>query len=345
MKENKDIDQIIANFLSGTQTDQQARDLKEWLGKSEEHRFQFEHLQKYWKERTKEQKLITHDATKSKLWNEFLDSRTEKPDKKNWDIIIRKAWKVAAVILLLLIPAILFYYHIDKTKANTEIALSHQVIKQNPSGQKSQIQLSDGSKVWLNAESSLSFCENFSDSIREVKLVGEAFFEVNHDASRPFIVRTEDISVSVLGTQFNISAYSDDEDISVSLVQGSVKVNFDNGHPEDTILLEPGFGIGYSKVTHDTNEFSLLEDEFLYNRKTAWKNGSLVFDGQDFKSFVKDISRWYGVNVTVTGEPSSDWRIRGAFENEYLTNILNAISFNKDFHYDLNGKDLKLMFN
>lgn len=345
MRENKDIDQIIANFLSGTQTEQQGRDLKEWIDKSEEHRFQFDHLQKYWKERTKEQKLISHDAIKSKLWNEFLSSRTEKRFQKNWESRRKQAWKIAAVILLLIIPAILFYYHIDETKVNTDIALSHRVVKQNPSGQKSQIQLSDGSKVWLNAESSLSFSENFSDSIREVKLVGEAYFEVIHDVTRPFIVKTKDISVIVLGTQFNISAYSDDEDISVSLVQGSVKVNLGNESSVDTILLKPGFGILYSKVTSDITEYSFSEDKLLYNRKTAWKNGNLVFDGQDFESFVKDISRWYGVHVTVTGEPPSHWRIRGEFENEYLTNILNAISFNKDFRYDLNGKDLKLMFN
>lgn len=345
MKESKDIDQIIANILSGTYTEQQEKELNEWISQSKENAFQFKQIKGFWKERTLEQKLLNHDTTKLKVWHEFLNNRTEKQSRRNRAKIGKHVWKFAAIILLLIIPTIVFIHHINNTEVNTNVQLSHQVIKQNPAGQKSQIQLSDGSKVWLNAESTLFFSENFSDSIREVKLVGEAFFEVNHDSTRPFIVRTEDLSVAVLGTQFNITAYSDDEDISVSLVRGSVKVNINNRHIEDTILLKPGLGVVYSKVTHDTNKYSLLEDEFLYNRKTDWINGSLVFNGQDFQSFVKEVSRWYGVNVTVQGEPPSDWRIRGAFENEYLTNILDAISFNKDFHYDLNGKDLKLMFN
>jgi len=344
MEEDKDIDQIIASFLSGNASEQQEKDVQGWGNESETNSFQVKWLQKFWKERSADQKLMNHDLIKSQIWSNYQNTSSKEPKQKmrhlTWPL-----WGFTAVILLLIIPTIIF---VRNGKVNTipDKTLSiKKIVKKNPPGQKSQIHLPDGSKVWLNAQSSISYKEEFSDSLREVHLVGEAYFEVNHDNFRPFHVRTNDISVAVLGTQFNVSAYEDNQMVMVSLIQGAVKVNFNHTQTEKALKIDPGESISYSKDTQKYNKQNFETPNLLYNQVASWKEGILVFNGQDFQSFIKEIKRWYGVEVKVEGEPPADWQMRGTFKNEYLENILKAISFNKDFAYELEGKKLKLMFN
>ena len=346
MNSNTDIDQIIANFLSGSLTDFERERLKAWESKSAKNTYQLEELRKLWKERSQERKTINASELKRSIW-----SKGVKEDSKQFSIrqtgfyqlLVNR--KVAATIIFFLVIGGLYFaqQHIPTKEANTEN--QEYISKINPPGQKLHIQLPDGSKVWLNADSRISYKENFADSIRAINLEGEAYFEVMRDSLHPFLVHTDKLSVSVLGTGFNVCAYQDDNDISVALVHGSVEVLMNHPAESETILLSPGKGITYSREINDYKKFSIDENEFLFGRITSWRNGILVFDGQDFDSFIKDISRWYGVKATIQGDPPKNWHVRASFENEYLNNVLDAISFNKEFTYDLSKKELKLMFN
>lgn len=346
MNSNTDIDQIIANFLSGSLTDFEREQLKEWESKSAKNAFQLKELRKLWKERSQDRNTINASEIKRNIWSKGVNEDGRRYNIRQsgfYQLLVNR--KVAATIIIFIILGSLYYaqQNIPSNELNTNDY--KYISKINSPGEKSQIQLPDGSKVWLNADSKISYKENFADSIRAISLEGEAYFEVMRDSLHPFMVHTDKLSVSVLGTGFNVCAYKDDNDISVALVHGSVKVLVNHPVESETILLLPGKGITYSREINDYKNFSIDENEFLFGRITSWKNGILVFDGQDFNSFIKDISRWYGVKVSIQGDPPKKWHVRASFENEYLNNVLDAISFNKEFTYELTKKELKFMFN
>src|SRR5690606_8636529 len=122
-----------------------------------------------------------------------------------------------------------------------------------------------------------------------------------------------------------------------SLITGKVSVK--NDFSDERILLLPSHGAVYSK-----NEKSLVQVNINEANVLAWKDGILLFDGENFSEFVQRLEVWYGVEIKIMGTPPQNWRIRGKFDNEYLSNILNSISFNKDFSYEINRKEVVFMF-
>ncbi|WP_293918141.1 MULTISPECIES: FecR family protein [unclassified Sphingobacterium] len=159
-----------------------------------------------------------------------------------------------------------------------------------PRGGQWQIRLSDGSRVFLNAESSLSFPGSFSGKQkRTVRLKGEAYFEIAKDIRHPFIVTTEKQSIEVLGTHFNVSSYLDDGYIRTTLLEGSVKIHADNAAVAD-VLLKPGMEAFYNGNTLQLSNVDTDE-------AVAWKNGQFSFEDQDIYSIMRKIGRWYDIEV------------------------------------------------
>ena len=163
---------------------------------------------------------------------------------------------------------------------------------ENPRGSKViNMALADGSKVWLNAGSSLTYPIAFAGSERKVSVTGEAYFEVAHDASKPFVVHNGAMDVQVLGTHLNVNAFEDDDNnIKVTLLEGSVKIS--NGNSNG--LLKPGQQALVSK------EVKVLDNVDL-NKVMAWKNGYFQFDNASLQSVLKQVSRWYDVEVIYEG--------------------------------------------
>lgn len=242
-------------------------------------------------------------------------------------------WAVAASLVLLLTFAWFFF---DSLTPQTEglLAQNELILKSNPKGQKSRILLPDGSIVWLNANSEIQYAENFSDSLREVRLVGEAYFEVVADTQRPFIVETGNIRTTVLGTSFNISNYEEDNISAVTLLTGKIKVTLD----EQSAILQPGFQVEVDKLDN-----AFTHKSIDINSAVAWKSGILIFDQEDFHSVVKQLERWYGIDIVMNGDPASDWKFTGYFDNEHLKNVLEALSFGKALTYNIEGKKVELI--
>lgn len=162
----------------------------------------------------------------------------------------------------------------------------------NPRGSKViSLTLSDGTKVWLNSESSLKYPTAFNGNKREVQITGEAYFEVAHDAAKPFYVAKGNMQVQVLGTHFNVNAYDDENAIRITLLEGSVVVN----NESSTIKIKPGEQAvaknSLLSVNHSPNV-----DEVM-----AWKNGLFQMNNADVASIMREISRWYNVDVTYQG--------------------------------------------
>lgn len=157
-----------------------------------------------------------------------------------------------------------------------------------PAGMEYQVVLPDGSKVWLNAKSSISFPSKFSSVSREVKITGEAYFEVAKNKEKPFFVKVGQVTVRVLGTHFDIKAYEDEDVIKTSLLEGSVKIL----EGDNTDLLHPGQQAVWNKEKK-TVKISTAD----MNEVVAWKNGLFQFQDENVAAIMAEIGRWYNVQI------------------------------------------------
>lgn len=172
-----------------------------------------------------------------------------------------------------------------------------------PRGGEYSLILSDGTKVWLNSDSKLRYPVKFIGNKRDVFLVGEAYFEVAHNADSPFIVHAHDSEVKVLGTKFNISSYEDQEFISTTLVEGSVEVN----DLTNSKILKPGY---QSVIFRGVNGIDVSQVEtHLY---TSWVNGVFEFEDMDLEYIMAQLARWYNVKFFFTEEKFKNIRFTGA---------------------------------
>ena len=179
-----------------------------------------------------------------------------------------------------------------------------------PRGGRYQLLLSDGSRVWLNAASSIRFPTVFSGKERKVEMTGEAYFEVAKKPSQPFKVNivpgsggVERMEVEVLGTHFNINAYSDEPDIKTTLLEGSVKIKNRQGGETRSLLLKPG---EQAQAAHKSGADFRIEQGVDVDEIVAWKNGYFVFNGRNIKSIMREISLWYDVDVIYHGPVSTE---------------------------------------
>ena len=186
-------------------------------------------------------------------------------------------------------------YNQDRTVGKESAANSFNML-QTPTGGEYQVVLSDGTKVWLNASSSIRFPTTFFGSERIVELTGEGYFEVAKNASKPFIVHVNDMNVRVLGTHFNIMAYSNESLIKTTLLEGSVMVS--KGTHES--LLVPG-----QQALIGTGD-AIRVQEADVAKEVSWKNGYFTFNRDNIRSVMRQLSRWYDMDVNFEGKESTD---------------------------------------
>jgi transmembrane sensor len=331
-QKNKDIDSLIVASLSRQISESGEKQLDQWIKEAPENLEQWELIQKVWIERSQDRKIINADDVLENIWSKAYNISSSKRGKT---FSIGMFVKVAAAFLILFAATFLLveYPKLPVEGTNTGANL---IIKGNPAGQKSKIILSDGSVVWLNSASSVSYLEKFSEVARNITLDGEAYFEVAPDQSRPFVVTTGEITTTALGTSFNINAF-DPDNIKIALITGKAKV-VNKIYKDDPYLLKPGMGL----------VFSGNEEAYGYNfdveKISQWRNGNLIFDGENFSEFKEIIERWYGITVNVKGNIPKGWSIKGQFENESLVNVMESVSFNKKFDYLLKGKEITINF-
>lgn len=333
---SSNIDTLIRKVLLNEATHDEKLLFDKWLNASSENRFVFQNVQKIWEEKWTGGKVINENEVFEKIWKRSatLERHNEHFHKK-WDF--NYLLKIAATILILLIPLYFFGKFIFIKNLSNDQIISKVIIKENPKGQKLRVFLPDGSTVWLNSESSIQYEDEFNDSIRIVELQGEGFFEVFSDKSKPFIVKSGEVSTTALGTSFNIQAYPDEDKTEITLVSGKVKVNaLDTNR---VFYLEPYSGLTYDRESHGFEAFTASIDDVL-----AWKDGILVFNGDDFYSVTKKLERWYGISVSVAGYPPDNWNLTGRFNNDHLVDVLETIKFSRSFEYKLNKKLLEINF-
>jgi len=179
-----------------------------------------------------------------------------------------------------------------------------------PYGNQSKIVLSDSTAVWLNAGSRLVYPTLFKDKTREVMLFGEAFFEVAKNPSKPFIVKVFDLEIKVLGTQFNVSSYEEDEVIQTVLKEGSVDIRRSgNLFFEHHTVIKPNQMATYNKTTNDTQIHDVDADYY-----TMWTKGLISFEDMDFNRVIKKVERFYNIQISFSDQEKKIMRISGKID-------------------------------
>ncbi|WP_315815554.1 FecR family protein [Paraflavitalea speifideaquila] len=201
-----------------------------------------------------------------------------------------------------------------------------------PAGGQYQLLLADGSKVWLNAASSIRFPSFFSGNERSVELSGEGYFEIVHNASMPFRVIVNDMKVEVLGTQFNINSYQDERSIKTTLLQGSVKVDrLGRGEilkPKEQLMFDVSTNIMEKKKNVDVDEV------------VAWKEGRFKFKQMPIESIMRQLARWYNVKVEYKGKIATELYSGDISRQEDVTQLLDVLEATNTVSFKLEGKKI-----
>jgi transmembrane sensor len=223
-------------------------------------------------------------------------------------------------------------YTIEDASVAEDSKLIYNTIS-TPKGGQYQLKLPDGSKIWLNAASSLKYPANLTSlKERRVELSGEAYFEIAKDRSRPFIVATDKQEVKVLGTHFNVKDYADDHSTKTTLLEGSVQVTAEvNPQP---ILLKPG---QQSNLIAGTIKVSEVEAE----DEIDWKNGDFVFKAENLKSIMRKIARWYNVEVEYQDNVPLDVELEGLVSrSRSITEVLKLMESTDKVHFKFEGRKI-----
>jgi hypothetical protein len=214
---------------------------------------------------------------------------------------------------------------------NPELTAGVQTLS-TPRGGQYQVILKDGTRIWLNAASTLTFnTESSNRPAREVTLSGEAYFEIAKDKTRPFKVHTKNQVIEVLGTHFNVSSYSDESYIETTLLEGSVKVSRSGPH-NDAVVLKPG-------------EQSTLVDSRIAVQKVdtdnaiAWKAGEFMFRNEDLKTIMPELARWYDVEVFYQNQSLANRRFGGTISKfENIEEVLKMMELTGEVHFKVEGR-------
>lgn len=226
--------------------------------------------------------------------------------------------KVAAIILL---PALAVSIYFTVNHFNSEPTYFQTTAAR---GQKSQLVLPDGTKVWLNSDSQLKYPDNFGKRNRTVQLQGEAYFEVTSDAKNPFVVSAGEAKIKVLGTKFNLKAYPDEKQIETTLLEGRVELTIQPGNKSisaKTIKMKPGELLIFKKEKNELQYGNFESEEIL-----AWTNNQLIFRNDSFENLVRKIERWYDVDIVYDEASLNNQRLTvELYQGELLYRLLDII--------------------
>jgi ferric-dicitrate binding protein FerR (iron transport regulator) len=326
--------ELISRKLSGEATVEELQEIEKILSVDTDASASIKLLQQYWDQHDNANQFFVEEAF-GKILNR-LDLPVAAPvvemhgsgKRSNKNRLQRIA--VGAAIIFIAGSILIFKTGGKKdrlTKQQTAL-----IEKKNSKGIKSTIELTDGSKVWLNADSKIQFPKVFTGNTREVYLSGEAFFEVAKNASRPFIIHLANGTVKVLGTSFNIRAYDNEKIIEASVATG--KVAFipyrKSGKKQDTVFLTSDNKVRYLFTKEET-----IVEPTVSKEDRAWITGKLIFKAMTFEEIGMQLERNFGKKIVFLSDTARMFRLTGSFQNNSLEEILFYLSKSKEFNYKI----------
>lgn len=328
--EKTDYIQLFDKFLQKQATPEEVQTLIQWL--KSESSFQ-DWAEEEWSVASStmdarlQQKLL--GQIKVKINREKKEELSAKESKRR--SLYSWTTRVAAVVILLLMTGLSVYYYTMSRQIMEDMIVSVE------KGQKANIVLPDGSKVWVNSDSKLSYGSRFNQKERVLSLEGEAYFEVTPDKDRPFIVETKEMEVRALGTSFNVKSYEEERNASTVLRTGKVEVTTDS----DCLVLNPNERIIFNKQTRHMEKSSVDNAADYIN----WKYNELTFNGETFESIAHTLERYYNTRIIFESESLKKYRFTGTPGNTSLESILQILSLTSPLTYEVKDSVIVLREN
>lgn len=346
---------IFVKFLSGTATDGEAEKLINYLKEEGENRLSYFRLKRIWQEshkKSKETGLIDNSWERLKIRME--ESGNEERPARNSDF--RFSWRrlaVAASITILLGTS--GYLGYQKYRVSQFPAKELQV--NAPLGSRSNIVLPDGSIVWLNSGSKLTYNDNFGKTGREVSLVGEAFFNIKHLGNTSFIVNTSDLKIRVLGTQFNVKSYPDEKIIETTLIKGKIIVDKIGDEksaapivmtPSQKLIYTKNAGIAEMESVADQTESAEEADVEVVKKASvriikkmnpqedsSWKDGKLIIKSESLEILARKLERYYNINISFADDSIKQFVFSGTLNEVTIEEVLRALEKTSPIRFNI----------
>lgn len=322
------MEHLILKYLQNDLSKAEALELKAWLEKDQLNRKVFENIVGEWK-LSGEDIETSKAAVKKNLMSK--NRRLEEANQKVpgvWDYVVR----IAAVLLIGMSVTFIAYFALDTFNDNTVSSYGILLEKESARGQKLTFDLPDGSIVKLNSGSKLSYPESFSADSREVRLTGEAFFDVARDEERPFRILSDEVKVEVLGTSFNVRSFPGDNQVTVAVKTGKVRVS--SKLATENLVLTPKEMATYKPSENQFSKEQIVDDELVF----GWVDQTMVLNDLELSEVLKVVSRWYGVEFKVEKEIDTKKRFTAKYKNPSLKAVMESLSYVYEFKYEINER-------
>lgn len=335
--------QEIIRYISGESTSAEQQAVQSWINQSKENLDYFLELKNLWMAVNMPQGRASKEEMQ--LVDTIINTKeSSSPQRRSF-----KRHLVAASILLLL--GLNLFFLLDKFSSKKEVVANRVPLTSLPTvlkntiytnnGVKGVVDLPDGSKVWLNSSSKITYPTKFEGSTREVEISGECYFEVVTDSINPMIVSTnKNFKIKVTGTKFNVRSYEDDNQATVTLIEGAIEVlkknRYNNFHTSTTIAPNQTY------TTYDQGKESNVAESSSNHKEVAWREGTLIFDRTPMAEVIKELQRWHGTEFIVQDKKILNNQISAEFNSESIVQIMEMLKFCAPIDCKINGNKVWL---
>lgn len=372
---------LLSKKIAGEATAEELKQLQELINNNPEWKKIEENLLELWSSKPRDtyyNKLQKKEDTYLLHINRLKEKATDFKEKNDlagkaaFDLTEVKRpfytrWITYVAAAAFIIFIIILYPLVGITGKTNKVATSTagNEITVNP-GAKTKLRLPDGTHVWVNSDSKLSYSGTFKGPLREVYLEGEAYFDVVKDPARPFIVHTGGIDIRVLGTAFNVKAYKAESTIEATLIHGLIEVTKPDQPDAPKVILKPHEKLIFDKYAADENKKT---DEHLANGnfskeeikkpaitiaqiannivdsaiiETSWVYNRLSFEDEKFDNIALKMERWFNVKITINNDKIKSYKLTGSFENETIDEALKELQYLISFSYKITGREIEI---
>jgi len=357
---------LIAKKLSGEASNEELDLLADLLKKNPDLHYPMQTITDLWKHNKHHIKQTSDNAfdrhiSRMDAMNIDFDSEKLNAEKNNYpapdSFVTKKRRKIKMIFFsafaILVVAMVIIKNIIPGSKEQPAILQKSLSEISTRNGSKTNVVLPDGTIVKLNAGSQLTYDKDYGNTIREVNLTGEAFFDVVKNKEKPFIIHTKKINIKVLGTTFNVKSYPN-EKTETSLVKGSIEITFKD-IPNKKVILKPNEKLIIADKELPTSftktqpsEPAVAVSHLNYTRKdstiveTAWVQNKLLFRNETFKELALQMERWYDISIRFNNPDMENLQFTGIFENETVQQALNALQLSAKFNYSIKDNEIEI---
>lgn len=334
-EEKKHMDELIATYLTEGLDKNALAELKAWIAASPENEDYFIQQREVWFSAVSRE--VASKYNKDKAFDTFknrIGSRKQVEKAPRQEFRLSALWRYAAIIAVILAVGCFSYWQGGVDVKDTFADISVEA----PLGSRTKLYLPDGTLVWLNAGSRMTYSQGFGVDNRKVELEGEGYFEVQRNEKLPFFVKTKDLQLQVLGTKFNFRDYPEDHEVVVSLLEGKVELS-NLLKKEKEAFLAPD----ERAILNKANGLMTVETVTASNA-SQWTDGYLFFDEELLPDIVKELERSYNVNIHIANDSLNKFRFYGNFvrREQSIQEVLDALASTEKIQYKIEERNITI---